>query len=128
MTSFGVLLVERFTSLNLFWWRHREIISDLLQSTTSDLLLLKILKILFSFNLCWIALFFQNTKSFSQIWIKKSNSKNFCPHGNRFKKIDYFWNFHFQILVYIWQTTNEMISNKKKKALRRNTKELGQSC
>ena len=35
--------------------------------------------------------FFQNTKSSSQIWIKKSYGENFCPHGNCFKKIDYFW-------------------------------------
>ena len=44
--------------------------------------------------------FFQNTKSSSQIWIKKSCGKISCPHGNCFKKIDYFWKSCFQILVF----------------------------
>ena len=64
--------------------------------------------------------FFQNTKSSSQIWIKKSYGESFCPHGNCFKKIIFeklFSNIGF------WQTTNEMASNKKKKASRRNTQE-----
>ena len=32
MTSFGVLRDVKFTSLNLFWWRHWEITSNLLFS------------------------------------------------------------------------------------------------
>ena len=44
--------------------------------------------------------FFQNTKSSTQIWIKKSCGENFCHHGNCFKKIDYFWKSCFQILVF----------------------------
>ena len=57
--------------------------------------------------------FFQNTKSSSQIWIKKSHGKSFCLHDNCFKKIIFeklFSNINF------WQTADEIASNKKKKA------------
>ena len=44
--------------------------------------------------------FFESTTCSSQIWIKISHGKNFCPHGNCFKKIDDFLKSSFQILVF----------------------------
>ena len=56
--------------------------------------------------------FFQNTKSSSQIWIKKSYGKSFYPHVNCFKEIIFEKLFSN---INSWQKTNEIASNKKKK-------------
>ena len=59
--------------------------------------------------------FFQNTRSYSQIWIKKSYSENFCPHGNCFKKIGYCWLWScFQILVFGKQQIKWLQTRKRK--------------
>ena len=73
------------------------------KSSIHDRYFWKFWRCFFSFNLSWIALFcFFNiiTKSSSQIWIQMYYGKNFYPRGICFKKIDYFWNSCFQILVF----------------------------
>ena len=45
---------------------------------------------------------------------KKSNNKKFSPHGNCFKKIDYFWKSHFQILVFDKQQMKWFQTRKRK--------------
>ena len=57
---------------------------------------------------------FQNTKSSSQIWIQMSYGKNFYPHGNCFKKIDYFWKFCFQIFVFDKRQVKSLHTRKRK--------------
>ena len=79
--------------------------------------------------------FFQNTRSSSQIWIKKSYSENFCPHGNCFKKIGYCWLWScFQILVFgkqwiKWlQTRKRKLQKEIQKSLDKVVKKLWESC
>ena len=79
--------------------------------------------------------FFQNTRSSSQIWIKKSYSENFCPHGNCFKKIGYCWLWScFQILVFGKQQIKWLQTRKRKlqieiqKSLDKVVKKLWESC
>ena len=79
--------------------------------------------------------FFQNTRSSSQIWIKKSYSENFCPHGNCFKKIGYCWLWScFQILVFgkqqiKWLQTRKIKLQKEiQKSLDKVVKKLWESC
>ena len=85
-------------------------------------------------SICWIDLFFQNAKSLSQIWIKKSYRESFCPHGNCFNKIDYFWNPCFQVLVFDkWQMKwlqrrKRKLQEEMQKSIVEVVKELQESC
>ena len=107
------------------------------KSSIHDRYFWKFWRCFFSFNLSWIALFcFFNiiTKSSSQIWIQMYYGKNFCPRGNVFKKIDYFWNSCFQILVFDkrqmkWlQTRKRKLQEEIPNNLEEIVKELRESC
>ena len=83
----------------------------------------------FFFHLIFVGspFFFKILKALHKFELKKSYDENFCPHGNCFKKIDYIWKSCFQKLIFDkWQM--KWYQTKKKKASRRNPKELRRSC
>ena len=77
--------------------------------------------------------FFKILKALHKSELQKSYVENFCPHGNCFKKIDYFWKSYFQKLVFDkrqikWlQTRKRKLQEEIQKSLDEVVKELWES-